>query len=519
MRKFWKENAPFWGPQIDPFWGPKDAPVLGAVFHGIIFKKEYEPWGGPQNGSVCRPRNGGVFLKFLRILMHFFAGFPACLLLRMLYSYMPADWNWRMACVGRPSITIQRPRAGAAQWRPLNRSALGLFFGTKFSCGDGQVSWFTGGHFRKRSGLSSDCRRERCHLIRPCPPLKIQPPKAAVLAPVLAPVLSNHTYRAQNGGQNWSQNWVPNLGPKLQPISQTFSIFFGHAANLCPLWGCPRLATLAFLRTSLLANAWKSLRNWLQLWAQVWDPILAPVLAPVLSNHTYRAQNGGQNWSQNWVLNLGPKLQPISQTFSIFFGHAANLCPLWGCPRLATLAFFCARPCLRSATADHFKLPVAWGGQPSQNASKDVRKKMRNSQDAGNPIAGKDLLHARKMPEKVFEIGCNFGPRFETQFWLQFWRPFFQIILIGPKTGAKTGPKTGPQTWAQNCNQFCKLFQYFSGMQQIFARYGVARVLHLSHFFAHVLACECLKRVLRISHFFAHVLACVLRRLTTSSYR
>ena len=38
-----KENAPFWGPQIDPFWGPKDAPVLGVVFHGIIFKKEYEP--------------------------------------------------------------------------------------------------------------------------------------------------------------------------------------------------------------------------------------------------------------------------------------------------------------------------------------------------------------------------------------------------------------------------------------------------------------------------------------------
>ena len=52
---------------------------------------------------------------------------------------------------------------------------------------------------------------------------------------------------------------------------------------------------------------------------------------------------------------------------------------------------------------------------------------------------------------------------------------------------------------AQNCNQFRKLFQYFSGMQQIFARYGVARVLQLSHFFA-------------------RVLACVLRRLTTSSY-
>ena len=24
-----------------------------------------------------------------------------------------------MACVGRPSVTIQRPRAGAVQWRPM----------------------------------------------------------------------------------------------------------------------------------------------------------------------------------------------------------------------------------------------------------------------------------------------------------------------------------------------------------------------------------------------------------------
>ena len=118
---------------------------------------------------------------------------------------------------------------------------------------------------------------------------------------------------------------------------------------------------------------------------------------------------------------------------------------------------------------------------------------MRKLQDAGNPIAGKDLLHARKMLEKVCEIGSNFGPRFGTQFWLQFWRPFFQIILIGPKTGAKTGPKTGSQTWAQNCNQFHKLFQACSKSLPA--------------------------RIFQLSHFFARVLACVLRRLTTSSYR
>ena len=122
---------------------------------------------------------------------------------------------------------------------------------------------------------------------------------------------------------------------------------------------------------------------------------------------------------------------------------------------------------------------------------------MRKLQDAGNPIAGKDLLHARKMPEKVCEIGCNFGPRFGTQFWLQFWRPFFQIILIGPKTGAKTGPKTGSQTWAQNCNQFHKLFQAFFG--------------HAANL-CPLWGCP------RLATFALRVLACVLRRLTTSSY-
>ena len=82
-------------------------------------------------------------------------------------------------------------------------------------------------------------------------------------------------------------------------------------------------------------NAWKSLRNWLQFWAQVWDRVLAPVLAPVLSNHTYRAQNGGQNWSQNWAQNCNR----FRELFHLFFEHAANLCPRWGCPHFATFAF------------------------------------------------------------------------------------------------------------------------------------------------------------------------------------
>ena len=130
-----------------------------------------------------------------------------------------------------------------------------------------------------------------------------------------------------------------------------------------------------------------------------------------------------------------------------------------------------------------------------------ARTRAKNAKVArrGQPHSGQRFAACPKNPEKVCEIGCNFGPRFETQFWLQFWRPFCQIILSRPKTGAKTGPKTGSQTWAQNCNQFRKPFQDFSGMQQIFARYGVARVLQLSHLFA-------------------RVLACVLRRLTTSSY-
>ena len=149
-------------------------------------------------------------------------------------------------------------------------------------------------------------------------------------------------------------------------------------------------------------------------------------------------------------------------------------------------------------------------------------KKMRKLQDAGNPIAGKDLLHARKMLEKVCEIGCNFGPRFGISFGTSF----------GPRFGPykydlkERAPKLS-QTWAQNCNQFRKLFQ---GMQQIFARYGVARVLcnfpiflraSLLAFFracSKSLPAHGVARVLQLSHFFARVLACVLRRLATSSY-
>ena len=45
----------------------------------------------PQNGSIFGPQNGGIFCIFLCLLMQFFVGFSVCLLLRMLYSYMPVD--------------------------------------------------------------------------------------------------------------------------------------------------------------------------------------------------------------------------------------------------------------------------------------------------------------------------------------------------------------------------------------------------------------------------------------------
>ena len=118
---------------------------------------------------------------------------------------------------------------------------------------------------------------------------------------------------------------------------------------------------------------------------------------------------------------------------------------------------------------------------------------MRKLQDAGNPIAGKDLLHARKMREKVCEIGCNFGPRFGTEFWLQFWRPFFQIIVIGPKTGPKLVPKLGPKL-----QPLSRTFSF------IFRACGKSLPASCPRFATFA--------------FLARILACVLRRPTTSSY-
>ena len=57
----------------------------------LFSKKNTNPEADPKTGQFVDPEMGAFFLKFLRILMQSFAGFPACLLLRMLYSYMPAD--------------------------------------------------------------------------------------------------------------------------------------------------------------------------------------------------------------------------------------------------------------------------------------------------------------------------------------------------------------------------------------------------------------------------------------------
>ena len=56
-------------------------------------------------------------------------------------------------------------------------------------------------------------------------------------------------------------------------------------------------------------------------------------------------------------LKPGPKIATNSANFFRHFSGMQQIFALWGCPRLATFAFFCARPCLRSATADHLKLP------------------------------------------------------------------------------------------------------------------------------------------------------------------
>ena len=96
----------------------------------------------PKTGPFLDPKMVAFFWIFLRLLMQFFAGFSVCLLIRMLYSYTPVDWNWRTACVGRPSITIQRPRAGTAQGRPMKAAWFdALLFDPRFgsqnrlSCG------------------------------------------------------------------------------------------------------------------------------------------------------------------------------------------------------------------------------------------------------------------------------------------------------------------------------------------------------------------------------------------------
>ena len=94
-------------------------------------------------------------------------------------------------------------------------------------------------------------------------------------------------------------------------------------------------------------------------------------------------------------------------------------------------------------------------------------------------MAGKDLPHARKINEKVCESGCNFGPSFGTSFGPRFGPYKYDLKELAPKLEPKLGPKPGPKI----ATNFANFFTHFSGMQQIFARYGVARVLQLSHFF------------------------------------
>ena len=81
--------------------------------------------------------------------------------------------------------------------------------------------------------------------------------------------------------------------------------------------------------------------------------------------------------------------------------------------------------------------------------------------------------------------------------------PVLAPVLSNHTYRAQNGGQNWSQNWVPNLGPklqpISQTFSIFSGMQQIFARYGVARVLQLSHFFA-------------------RVLACVLRRLTASSY-
>ena len=74
--KICKKMPPLWGPKMDPFWGL------------VCFKKIM---ADPKTGPFLDPKTGTFFCIFLRLLMQFFVGFSVCLLLRMLYSYMPLD--------------------------------------------------------------------------------------------------------------------------------------------------------------------------------------------------------------------------------------------------------------------------------------------------------------------------------------------------------------------------------------------------------------------------------------------
>ena len=82
-----------------------------------------------------------------------------------------------------------------------------------------------------------------------------------------------------------------------------------------------------------------------------------------------------------------------------------------------------------------------------------------------------------------FPYWALFWDQFWPQFWEQFWAPFwalqYELKERGPKLVPKLGPKPGPKI----ATNFANFFKHFSGVQQIFARYGVARVLQLSHFF------------------------------------
>ena len=139
--------------------------------------------------------------------------------------------------------------------------------------------------------------------------------------------------------------------------------------------------------------------------------------------------------------------------------------------------FACVFACvLRQLTTSSYR-SLRWSAVAERKQG--CALKTRKSQNAGNPTAGKDLPHARKINEKVRESGCNFGPSFGTSFGPRFGPYKYDLKERAPKLEPKLGPKPGPKI----ATNFANFFTHFSGMQQIFARYGVARVLQLSHFF------------------------------------